>query len=139
MLIHYIIYGLSGLILEVFWTGLGSLFSGNFNLTGHTYLWMFFIYGLAIFFEPIHEKIRHRSLIVRGIIWSILIFTIEFSTGYLLDLMLGSCPWDYSKETTLTLYGYIRFDYFFVWFVVGIIFEKFHDFLDQNNKKKIHE
>ncbi|WP_034430304.1 putative ABC transporter permease [Caldisalinibacter kiritimatiensis] len=131
MLIRYVIYGLSGLLIEVFWTGFSSLIYGDLTLTGHTYLWMFFIYGLAIFLEPIHNKIRRENFVVRGFIWTVLIFSIEFLTGFLLDKMIGICPWDYKRSSKLTLYGYIRLDYFPAWFIVGLLFEKYHDFLIQ--------
>lgn len=115
---------------------MGSLFSGNYNLTGHTFLWMIFIYGMGVFFEPIHDRIRDKNIFIRGFIWASLIFTIEFSTGYILDLLLGGCPWDYSKASKLAFYGYIRLDYLPVWFIVGLIFERYHDFLDQYVKFK---
>jgi len=137
MAIHYLIYGLSGLILEVVWTGFGSLFLGNYALTGHTYLWMFFIYGLGVFFEPIHDRIREQNILLRGAIWTFLIFFIEFVSGFLLELILGYVPWDYRTVTDFTLYGYIRYDYFPVWFIVGLLFEKYHDFLDKIRLKAI--
>lgn len=131
MLLRYTIYGLTGLLLEIFWTGLGSLLSQNYALTGHTYIWMFFIYGLGVFLEPIHDRIREGNFLVRGLIWVGVIYVIEFTTGLLLKLLIGYCPWDYSKLTEYTLWGFIRFDYIPVWFVVGLTFEKYHDFLDK--------
>lgn len=131
MLKRYIIYGFTGLIVEIFWTGLGSLLLGNFALTGHTYIWMFFIYGLGVFLEPVHDRIRGGHILLRGTIWAILIFSIEFTTGYFLKLIIGRVPWDYSSLTNYTLWGIIRFDYFPVWFILGLIFEKYHDYLDK--------
>jgi len=131
MLLRYIVYGLSGLLLEIFWTGIGSLISGDFTLTGHTYIWMFFIYGLAVFLEPLHDRIRGEHFLLRGLTWVTLIYFIEFITGFLLDLIIGYCPWDYRKSTSYTLYGYIRLEYFPAWFVVGLIFERYHDLLDR--------
>ena len=131
MLTHFVVYGLAGLLIEIFWTGMGALFSGDFTLTGKTYIWMFFIYGLGVFLEPIHHKIRRESFLIRGFVWAILILIIEFITGFLLDSLIGICPWDYSQSTTLTLYGYIRYDYLPAWFVAGLLFEKLHDYLDR--------
>lgn len=131
MVTHFIIYGLTGLLIEVFWTGFDALISGNLNLTGHTYIWMFFIYGLAILFEPIHDKIRRENFIFRGLIWVLLIYAIEFLSGFFLKSLIGNCPWDYTQSTNFTFWGYIRFDYFPAWFIVGLLFEKFHDFLNK--------
>ncbi|WIV10847.1 hypothetical protein [Proteiniborus sp. MB09-C3] len=131
MLTHFVIYGLLGMLMEVFWTGMHSLLSGNLNLISKTSIWMFFIYGSAVFLEPIHDKIRRNNIFIRGITWVFLIYTIEFLSGFLLEQLIGSCPWDYKSSTTYTLRGYIRFDYFPAWFIVGLIFEKAHDFLDK--------
>ena len=60
---RFIIYGLLGFCMEVLWTGFGSLLKGDIKLTASTYVWMFFIYGLAVFLEPIHNRIRHLSFI----------------------------------------------------------------------------
>ncbi|WP_339060014.1 putative ABC transporter permease [Tepidibacillus marianensis] len=128
MKIHFLIYGLLGLLMEVIWTGFWSLFSGNFALTGHTYIWMFFIYGLAVFLEPIHERIRRWNFVFRGFTWAILIFSIEFITGYILQLFLSECPWDYRQSTTLTFMGLIRYDYFPAWFAVGFLLKNYTTF-----------
>ncbi len=131
MLTHFIIYGLLGMLMEVFWTGLHSLLSGNLNLISKTSIWMFFIYGSAILLEPIHDKIRRKNIILRGLAWVLLIYGIEFLSGFLLEKLIGSCPWDYRSSTRYTLKGYIRFDYFPAWFIVGLVFEKIHDLLDK--------
>ena len=130
MIKHYIFYGSLGLLMEILWTGLGSMITGNFALTGHTYIWMFFIYGLGVLFEPVHDSIRNHSIFIRGFIWVFLIFVIELSTGFILRSIIGYCPWDYRGATNLTIGGYIRFDYAPAWFIVGLIFEKLHDMLD---------
>lgn len=126
----FILYGLIGWCVEVFWTGLGSLFSGDLMLQSKTSIWMFPIYGLAIFLEPVHERIRLWSIFARGGVYGVLILLIEFSTGMLLRLLLGACPWDYSNSP-LSVYGVIRLDYFIVWSFAGLLFERVHDELDK--------
>lgn len=135
MLTHFIFYGLCGFIIEIIWTGFGSLILGDLSLKSKTYLWMFFIYGMAVFFEPIHKIIRRENFIIRGLIWVFLIYFIEFSSGFLLDTFIGFCPWDYSHSTKYTFYGYIRLDYFFPWFIAGLLFEKLHDLIDRFEDK----
>jgi len=103
---------------------------GNWQLPGFTYLWMFPIYGLAVFFEPIHNQIRSWPILIRGLIWTAAIFTVEYLTGWTLAEVLGRCPWDYTGTTPYQLHGYIRFDYAPVWFVLGIIFERIHTVVD---------
>lgn len=127
-LFRFIIYGLIGWCLEILWTGLGSLIHGNFMLYSFTYMWMFLIYGMGIFLEPIHNKIRNLNICLRGGIWVIIIFTIEYTCGWALDSMLGQCPWDYG-DGLLSINGYIRLDFAVAWFFTGLLYEKVHDFL----------
>ncbi|KPU45308.1 hypothetical protein OXPF_12010 [Oxobacter pfennigii] len=125
---RFIIYGLAGWCIEIFWTGLGSLISGDPKLQGWTYIWMFPIYGLAIFLEPIHNRIRNWPVILRGGAYTLLIFLAEYSTGWLLKTVMGVCPWNYSG-TPYEIDGLIRLDFAPAWFAAGILFEKLHDLL----------
>jgi len=126
-------YGCIGWIMETVWTGFGSALKGDKNLRCVTYLWMFPIYGIGgIILEPVHESIRGLLWIYRGFIWACLIFTIELITGWLLKITIGRCPWDYDSETgvaAVTIKGLVRFDYLPVWFGVGLLFERIHNFV----------
>ena len=129
-MIHFVVYGIVGWCLEIIWTGAGSLLDGDVCLTAKTYLWMFPIYGLAIVFEPLHDVIRLWSVWGRGSVWVLLYFAFEYLTGWILSIILGTIPWDYSRAT-LNIHGLIRLDYAPAWFVAGIVFEKIHDWLDR--------
>jgi len=131
MVMHFLIYGILGWTLEVFWTGLESLFMGNWQLPGFTYLWMFPIYGLAVFMEPLHDRIGYLPWYVRGLLWMSLIFAVEYASGSFLYTFLGRCPWDYSASTPYHVNGFIRLDFAPVWFAVGLLFEKIHQMLDK--------
>ncbi len=127
MLIRYIIYGLLGWNIEVLWTGVTSIATGSRNLVGHTSVWMFFIYGAAVFlFEPVHTLIGELNWFWRGCIWTLLIFVIEFLSGMLLKTM-GIQAWNYTGRASIM--GVIRLDYAPLWFAVGLIFEKIHNLL----------
>jgi uncharacterized membrane protein len=127
---RFVIYGCLGWCLEIIWTGLGSLFTGDVCLTARTYLWMFPIYGLAILFEPVHDAISPQPLWVRGMLWMVLFFAVEYLTGWILRDTIGATPWDYSQHF-FNIQGVIRLDYAPVWFVAGLLFEKIHNWLDQ--------
>lgn len=131
MMIRFFIYGLLGWSLEIFWTGLGSFSRGEWRLMGYTYLWMLPIYGLAVFLEPVHDYIRHWSWIVRGLVWVVAIFAVEYTAGWVLKILTGSVPWDYTWATRYSVNGFIRLDYAPVWFITGLVFERVHDFLRQ--------
>lgn len=128
MVFRFIIYGLSGWCTEIFWTGLGSLLRGDVTLRGWTYIWMFPIYGLAIFLEPVHNKIRNLPVFVRGGVYTLLIFSVEYISGWILKLSTGACPWDYSGQL-FSINGFIRLDYAPAWFAAGLLFERLHDLL----------
>ena len=130
-LIRFVIYGCVGLFMETVWTGFSSVLKGDINLRCQTYLWMFPINGMGVFLEPLHELIRGYLWIYRGFIWAAVIFLIEYITGYILRLTIGNCPWDYNSggEILVSIKGLIRLDYLPVWFSVGLIFERIHDFV----------
>jgi uncharacterized membrane protein len=129
MLVRFILYGLLGWIAEILFTGSYSMLSGSVKLSGQTYLWMFPIYGLAVFLEPMRKQMRTMPWPVRGTIWAGTFFIIEYLSGWLLRAAIGVCPWDYSQAGSLALDGLIRLDYFPVWFTAGLIYERLCDFL----------
>lgn len=124
MLIRFVIYGLLGWNIEILWTGLSSVLKGDYNLIGHTSVWMFFIYATAgILFEKVFKRISHFNWAIRGLIWTTLIFLIEFISGAILR-MFGVVAWYYTCP--LAIYGLIRLDYAPLWFVVGLLFERIY-------------
>ncbi|MFZ5643179.1 MAG: putative ABC transporter permease [Bacillota bacterium] len=125
---RFLIYGLMGWGLEIFWTGLGSAIAGDVRLAGRTYLWMFPIYGMAVLLEPVHDRIRHLPWLIRGVFWVIVIWFLEYATGGTIRLLTGASPWDYSGARW-QLDGLIRFDMAPLWLITGLLFERFHDFL----------
>lgn len=127
-IIRFAVYGFLGWCLEIIWTGVGSFINGNYLLYSFTYMWMFFIYGIGVFFEPIHNKIRKCNIFLRGGIWVLIIFAIEYFCGWSLASILGHCPWDYG-DGVLSISGFIRLDFIVPWFFTGLLFEKIHDFL----------
>ncbi len=122
MTTKFIIYGLMGFIMEILWTGVISLLNRDFTLRAYTYLWMFPIYGLAVFMEPVYQAAEHLPFVMRGIIYMSLIFCAEYLAGFLLERGVGKCPWDYSGASA-SVYGFIRLDYAPVWFSVGLFYE----------------
>ncbi|MCG8402633.1 MAG: hypothetical protein MJA84_13750 [Firmicutes bacterium] len=111
--------------MEVFYTGLGSALRGDPRLEAHTYLWMFPIYGLAVFLEPLHDSMRHLHWYLRGLIWVLVIWMLEYSTGGLIRAIVGSSPWHYHDGWQIG--GLIKLDMAPLWFMVGLLYEKLHD------------
>ena len=46
---NFIRCGLTGLFIEIFFTGMGALFAHDYSMTGHSSIIMFPIYGSAAF------------------------------------------------------------------------------------------
>ncbi|WP_110940385.1 putative ABC transporter permease [Geosporobacter subterraneus] len=130
MIIRFVIYGFLGWCIEIFWTGMGAALTGDRRFRGYTYLWMFPIYGSAVFLESLHDRIFHWPILVRGGVWVLAIYTIEYASGWFLRSALGECPWDYSGAK-YAVKGLIRLDYAPAWFIAGLLFERIHLFLDR--------
>ena len=122
LLRDFLICGVIGWCMEIIFTSLGSLLSGNLMLKAHTSLWMFPIYGLAAFIFPLYQKITFFPIWLRASLYAVLIFFVEFATGILLKTF-HLCPWNY-EHATWNLAGVIRLDYFFFWCIAGLLFEK---------------
>ncbi|MCL5780760.1 MAG: hypothetical protein M1119_07640 [Firmicutes bacterium] len=129
MIRRFLIYGLLGWLMEVMWTGFLSALDGDWRLTSTTYLWMFPIYGLAILLEPVHNVIRPWTWWLRGMVWVVAIWFIEAGSGLLIKAVTGAIPWDYTGQTPLQIAGVIRLDMAPLWFGVGLLFERLHDYL----------
>jgi uncharacterized membrane protein len=132
MLVRFVLYGLGGWCGEVVFTALSeSLPRRDWRLVGHSYLWMFPIYGLlAPLYEPLHDLIRSAPLLGRAVVWSLGFTAVEYATGRAIERVSGRCPWDYvAAGQRFAINAYIRWDYFVVWALVGLALEPAHDFL----------
>ena len=119
---NFLLCGLTGWGFECFFTGFKGLINKKRTLPCNTSLWMFGIYGLGFLIKPIYNYIQHIPKLIRGSIYTILIFTTELFTGLLLKKH-NACPWDYSSSK-YNIKGVIRLDYAPLWFIVGLIYEK---------------
>lgn len=131
MLTRFVIYGLLGWNMEVIFTGFMSGLNGNPRLIAHTYLWMFPIYGMAVLLEPLHNLLRPLHWYLRGLIWVLVIWALEFLTGGLIRLLVGTSPWIYREGWQVA--NLIRLDMAPLWFIAGLLFEKIHDKLLVSN------
>lgn len=130
MIKNFFTCGLLGWCLEILYTSAESMKNHDIRLKGNTSLWMFPIYGLAAFFQPLAALLKDKPLFLRGSIYTICIFVTEFVTGELLKKK-HACPWDYEKAP-LNIDGVIRLDYAPFWFGTGLLYE----FILNHNPKK---
>lgn len=59
----------------------------------------------------------------------VLIWAIEYATGFALREFLGVTPWYYDGKFAID--GLVRLDYAPAWFVAGLLFEKVHNILER--------
>jgi uncharacterized membrane protein len=118
----FMICGLTGWCLEIFWTGLNSFRHRQMKLMGRSSIWMFPIYGLASLLSPLSRLLKNRSTWLRGTVYTCAIFLTEYISGSLLKKH-DMCPWDYS-HARFNLKGVIRLDYAPVWFLTGLLYER---------------
>jgi hypothetical protein len=120
---RFALYGLIGLGAELGWTGLRG--------RPQTSLWMFPVYGLAApLFEPLHERLRGRTVGSRALTYGLGITAAEYASGRVLRRVRGTAPWDYS-HARLQYDGLIRASYVPVWALFGLGLERLHDRLSR--------
>ena len=118
---NFIVCGLTGWCMEIFFTSLDSARKKDWHLKGHSSAWMFPIYGMAASFEMFYPKIKNWSMLGRGFFYGILIMSGEYMSGSILKAF-DVCPWDY-KDAKYSIKGIVRMDYLPFWIIAGLFFE----------------
>ena len=108
--------------MEIIFTSFHAFFNKDFRLKGQTSIWMFPIYGLAALIHPMHHQMEDKTVLYRGSVYTLGIFTCEYISGSLLKKH-HMCPWDYSNAKA-NVDSVIRLDYAPFWLAAGLIFEK---------------
>ena len=133
----YLFFGCFGMTFEVFFVAITNLFLGTplfneplWSLTGKTYVWMFPIYVMIpVLFGLLLKYIKDKPLALRLIIYTLIIYVAEFSSGFLLEQITGKCPWEYT--TGWHIMGYIRLDYAPSWLIFSFIIEKLYNYINE--------
>jgi hypothetical protein len=123
------IYGLAGCSGELFFTACASMARVH-RVHPRTNPLMLPIYALIQpLFEPVHRAMRGRvPLWGRALVYGSGFHAAEYASGRLFRRLMGRAPWDYSSARW-QLDGLIRFDYFPLWAVAGLLTERLHDIL----------
>lgn len=79
--------------------------------------------GGGLLFELVYAVIQPYPWFVRGAIYVIGCFAVEYATGWLIKQLSGTIPWDYSANRW-HVHGLIRLDYAPAWFVFGFLLER---------------
>lgn len=87
------------------------------------------------FFASLSEKLKKKSIIVKGVIGSCFITGIELIFGIVFNIILKKNVWDYSKMP-LNFCGQICALYSFFWAILSIVFIPFASFVSKKIKKR---
>ena len=118
----FILCGLTGWCMEILWTGLHSILSGELTMTGKTSLLMFPIYGCGAIIRPLSGKLSAVPLFCPRLhLYCRIFFFVGIYQRYSFYAVFHMCPWDYSN-TPLNYRGLIRPDYAPLWFGAGLFF-----------------
>ena len=120
-----------GVGLEVAFTALSDFRTVGRRLTGQSYLWMFPIYALSYpllaVAWPVLEDVPWP---LRGLIYVVAFFVVEYASGWLIRRLVGECPWEAGYHTARWgIHGLVRLDYAPAWFVVALLFERLYLYL----------
>lgn len=121
---RFVLFGLFGLLLEVFFTAIAGLIKRNVTLQGHTSLWMMLDYGLiGLFYPPVQGLLMKMGMarFLRAAIYMGLIFLVEYVSGHLFA-SAGLRLWDYS-DYPYNLDGHITLLYAPLWYLLGYSLE----------------
>jgi uncharacterized membrane protein len=87
------------------------------------------VYGLAQpLFEPVHDRLRGRRVVLRGAAYAAGILGVEYASGRVLRRLVGRAPWDYGGAR-FAVDGLVRLDYLPLWAAFGLGLERLHDLL----------
>ncbi len=126
LLSKMLVWGLIGLLIEIIFTGLHNVvIDRNLRAMGTTYLWMLPVYGLgAEALALLRDGIQNAWVFVPLAV--VAIYAIEFSTGWILEKVIGRCPWDYGNAR-FGIMGLVRLDYLPFWLGVALLFDQICD------------
>lgn len=126
-LILFALFASLGVSAEVLFTALMDFIKSapekkDLRLKGHSYLWMFPIYGIIAFLFPVaYDFTSSWNIFTRMILYALIILLVEYILGYLIEKITGKCPWEYSSR--FAVHGYIRLDYIPLWALFGLLIE----------------
>ena len=66
---------------------------------------------------------------MRLLIYTLIVYAVEFCAGFVLRKLTGSCPWEYTNGFHLA--GLIRLDYFPAWMFFTYLVEKLYVFMNE--------
>lgn len=126
MLFEIFIFAAAGLGMEVVFTAtLDFLQNRKPHLVGYSSIWYLPLYALApVILNYAQPFLFTLALPVRGLLYMICFFAVEYPSMGLLRLMLGTSPSEESYyKSRWNIHGLIRLDFAPAYFLLGLILE----------------
>ena len=132
-----IVFASFGIAVEVIFTAAMSVVNQAplcdkplIALAGHSYVWMALIYGLIpVLGVLFYNRVKDWRIWFRLPLYVVIIYIVEFTSGYLLQVITGRCPWYYTSG--INIMGLIRLDYFPAWLLFVWLVERLYLFMDK--------
>ncbi|MEE8424857.1 MAG: hypothetical protein V3S11_03465 [Elusimicrobiota bacterium] len=124
MIVNILLFICVAMTMEVVFTAVADgIKKRDLSLTGKTYLWMAPIYAVVYpAFVLLWPTIGGWPWFARGGLYVVLVYSVEFASGWILRRSLGACPWDYGRARW-AVDGLIRLDYAPAWFGATMLYE----------------
>lgn len=132
MLRTFLKFATLGVTSEIVFTSLYQAvgdFRGNkkvdFSLKGYSYAWMIPIYGsVAVLGPALFVPLQGVFILWRLLIYTLVLFLIEYVTGWMLLKTTGKCPWHY--ESGWHIHHLVNLSYTPFWMFFSAMVEYFY-------------
>jgi uncharacterized membrane protein len=126
-----LLFGSTGLLIEVYFTGFWSALHRDRKATANTSLWLLPVYGCAgLLFGAIHRATPGIHWLLMGLVYTLLIYGQEFFWHWFLERFVKIRVWDYG-HAKYTIAGRVQPKYFPWWFALACAFNPLHDFVSK--------
>lgn len=126
MIVNTLLIACVGMTMEIVFTAfMTRKRNGDWRLQGYTYVWMLPIYATVYpFFTFVYPRMATLPLLARGAVYVLIIWAVEYASGWALRLVTGECPWEREyRGSRWSVHDLIRIDMAPAWFVAALIFE----------------
>lgn len=102
----------------------------DWRLAGEPFLWSFLVYGLSATLsmkalDMYCPGMFELSWVVRGCVYTVLIYFWEYFWGWRIEALTGTCPWKY-RDSPWKIWRYVNPYYFWSWYCFGFLLELMH-------------
>ncbi|OGP12970.1 MAG: hypothetical protein A2053_01995 [Deltaproteobacteria bacterium GWA2_50_8] len=123
LLLQFILFGILGWTTEILYTGFKNLLKNrDYMLFGRTSFWILPVYGtIALFFPIVQSYVHHWRWPFRGLVYLLVIWSIEYVSGEFFKRILRKPVWHYTSRWSI--HGNVNLLHAPLFFGFGLIVE----------------